>query len=120
MKRILLIALLAVTSIAAAQDANALRSLALRFANAADLVYQPCPDGLERTTECIIGSGNKELDKLLIDRHFTDLTIAWNVPWISANPTSFGRSASTYYGEVIIITMETNPYSTLIVLWYAD
>lgn len=120
MKRFVVITLLALASIAAAQDPAALRNLAFSFANSADLVYQPCPDGLERHTECIIGTGSKDLDKLLIDRHFTELTIAWNVPWISANPTSFGRSASTYYGEVIIITMELNAFSTLIVLWYAD
>lgn len=120
MKRILLIAFLALTSIAAAQNATDLRALALRFANSADLVYNPCPEGLNVPTECVIGTGSKDLDKLLIERYFRDLIIAWNTPWISANPTSFGRSASTYYGEVIIITMEISPFLTTIVLWYAD
>lgn len=120
MKRFIVITLLALASIATAQDAAGLRNLAMRFANDANLVYTTCPEGVQQITECIIGTGSKDLDKLLIERHFRDLIIAWNMPWVSGNPQSFGRAASTYYGEVLILTMDVSPAVTFIVLWYPN
>lgn len=120
MKRLSIIVLLALAAIATAQDPVGLRTLAMRFANESNLVYGTCPEGVKQPTECIIGTGSKELDKINIDVFFEDLILEWTTPWFSANTQSFGRGANTYYGEVLIITMDISPAVTLIVLWYPD
>lgn len=120
MKRITHILLaIAITATANAQNPNQhLQKLALNLANATNLIYTTCPE-LDTPAACIIATGNKELDKHLIDRHFPDLILNWDMPWISANPQSYGRAANTIHGQIIISTMQLDPTTTWIIIWYA-
>jgi len=113
-----LILTIASITLANTEQEHALTRIATNFANATDHVMFDC--NLDTFAICLLGSGNKDLDKRRIDRILPDLTLGWITPWFASDTTSFGRGFRTTAGNMIIVTFEINSHQTWIIFFTAE